>query len=438
MGRPWGWSFLHLLLLAGPATSLGLGGPAGTSPEAHTLLSFRTAISQPGMGLTHYWEVVHLDGRPIERYDSHMGRKMVPVVPWMSQSVQVAERYWDLQATLASLRQEAIGDYLLILQNYFLGQSPGGVKEASLCSSSEFECGDRACLPWHYICDWFLDCQDGKDEDSAVCTPQGFHTLQCIDGCELGADGQERPFHREAYDGREITAWEPTWDLYRHRMSLWGGNCTWWLKRHVPFLQAEQLQRKEAPDVRVTRVAASENLEMLLCQAYGFHPKEINLSWTKDGQPLPGDALHGGALCPNSDGTYQARLGIQVDPKERAHFRCHVEHAGLQEALEVAWKGAGSQGPLVGGILGAVVVILLAVGTVCCLRTWLSASKALSEPAPAANEAPECSKGIECEGFPPKQLEEFKLLEMGEPTTISGHEPSNPERTGQPPPPPPP
>ncbi|XP_078238613.1 class II histocompatibility antigen, B-L beta chain-like, partial [Pogona vitticeps] len=275
-------------------------------------------------------------------------------------------------------------------------------REPNSCSSSEFKCGDRTCIPWHYICDWFLDCQDGSDEDSVLYTPQSekmhvyvlwFHTLQCNDGCELGDDGQENSFHREAYDGQEIQKWEPTWDLYRHRKSFWGMNRTRWLKRHLPYLEEEELQRKsgggrgarrgswttkpslpqlhhfpqkerknkepleipmgrkgpflllsyfsvspEPPAVRVTRVGTSRSLEALVCCTDGFYPKEINVSWLKDGQVFLHETLHKGAL-PNTAKTFQAQLSLQID-------RCQVEHAGLQKHLIVAWEGPGERQPV--------------------------------------------------------------------------------------------
>ncbi|XP_078243357.1 major histocompatibility complex class I-related protein 1-like isoform X2 [Pogona vitticeps] len=411
-------------LLLGAAAAFWLGGPPGTG-SSHSLLYFRTCISQPGSGLTGYLEVGYLDGRPIERYDSHTGR-MVPLAPWMNQSVQVMESYWEIQATLASLNQEGFGHYLRILQNDLLprrnsSRSPDAGREPNSCSSSEFECGDRTCIPWRYICDWSLDCQDGSDEDSALCTPQGFHTLQCIDGCELGDDGQENSFHREAYDGREIQKWEATWDLYRQRKSFWGRNCTGWLKRHLPYLEEEELRRKEPPAVRVTRVGTSQSLETLACRADGFYPKEINVSWVKDGQVFLQETLRKGAL-PNADGTFQAQLSLQIDPKERGHYRCHVEHAGLQGPLDVGWEGPGSAWPLVGGVLGTGAALLLLAGMVCySLRTRPSASKATSESASVPNEAAEISQGRGGEESPPKELEEIKLMDKGEPSTLSAH-----------------
>ncbi|KAG8148245.1 putative MHC class I antigen protein [Naja naja] len=45
------------------------------------------------------------------------------------------------------------------------------------------------------------------------------------------------------------------------------------------------------------------------------------------------ETFHG--FWPQADGTYHSWLSIRIDPKERG-YRCHVEHGGLQEPLDLA------------------------------------------------------------------------------------------------------
>uniref|UniRef100_A0A8C5WSP3 Immunoglobulin C1-set domain-containing protein n=1 Tax=Laticauda laticaudata TaxID=8630 RepID=A0A8C5WSP3_LATLA len=42
-------------------------------------------------------------------------------------------------------------------------------------------------------------------------------------------------------------------------------------------------------------------------------------------------------------GTYHAWLSIEVDPKERDHYRCYVAHTALPEPLVLAWKEPGEK-----------------------------------------------------------------------------------------------
>uniref|UniRef100_A0A670ZKL5 Ig-like domain-containing protein n=1 Tax=Pseudonaja textilis TaxID=8673 RepID=A0A670ZKL5_PSETE len=91
------------------------------------------------------------------------------------------------------------------------------------------------------------------------------------------------------------------------------------------------------PVGKVTHKVEDERLEVLICQAFGFYPKEIRATWRKDREICKYEAFHRN-VAPNSDGTYYVWLSIKIDPKERDRFRCHLEHEGLQEPLVLAWK----------------------------------------------------------------------------------------------------
>ncbi|XP_013925608.1 PREDICTED: major histocompatibility complex class I-related gene protein-like [Thamnophis sirtalis] len=93
----------------------------------------------------------------------------------------------------------------------------------------------------------------------------------------------------------------------------------------------------EPPVGKVTHKVVDDSLEVLICQAFGFYPKEIQTTWIRDGEVCQNETLHRN-VAPNSDGTYYVRLSIEIDPKERDRFWCHLEHQGLQEPLVLAWK----------------------------------------------------------------------------------------------------
>ncbi|XP_026550320.1 major histocompatibility complex class I-related gene protein-like, partial [Notechis scutatus] len=93
----------------------------------------------------------------------------------------------------------------------------------------------------------------------------------------------------------------------------------------------------EPPVGKVTRKVVDECLEILTCQAFGFYPKEIQATWKRDGEIWEHETFHRN-VAPNSDGTYYVQLSIDINPKERDRFRCHLEHEGLQEPLDLAFK----------------------------------------------------------------------------------------------------
>ena len=93
---------------------------------------------------------------------------------------------------------------------------------------------------------------------------------------------------------------------------------------------------------KVTRTFVSGGKEMLVCQAHGFYPKEIEATWRKGGEIMEQDTFRR-SVAPNSDGTYHAWLSIEINPKDRELYRCHIDHTGLTEPLVLAWEAPGGE-----------------------------------------------------------------------------------------------
>uniref|UniRef100_L7N009 Ig-like domain-containing protein n=1 Tax=Anolis carolinensis TaxID=28377 RepID=L7N009_ANOCA len=96
----------------------------------------------------------------------------------------------------------------------------------------------------------------------------------------------------------------------------------------------------DKPEVKVTRKEDYDGMETLICRVGGFYPKEIDITWTKDGEVWMQDVFHG-LVSPNSDGTYYTWRSVTVDPKESERYKCHVEHDGLPNPVDVAWEEPG-------------------------------------------------------------------------------------------------
>ncbi|KAM3845116.1 major histocompatibility complex class I-related gene protein-like [Vipera latastei] len=285
-----------LLLLGAVLGSFVDGGFCGS--PTHTLCYSYLRVPEPSQGLPQSFIRSYLDDQPIACYDS-LNRKMEPLVPWMEEveeedTFRVLE--WVIGTDLEKLSR--------------------------------------------------LDHQT-----------RGLHTWQVMLGCELREDRSKGGFLHYGYDGmdfisfdKETLRWVPAqpqaqkvkeeWEdhpLWTQRKNIYlEKTCIEWLQRYLSY-RKEAPERIEHPVGKVTRKVVDDSLEVLICQAFGFHPKEIQATWTRDGEACQYETLPRN-VAPNSDGTYYVWLSIEIDPKERDRFRCRLEHEGLQEPLVLAWK----------------------------------------------------------------------------------------------------
>ncbi|KAM3848327.1 major histocompatibility complex class I-related gene protein-like [Vipera latastei] len=271
-------------------------------------------VSEPNLGLPQFFSKVYLDDQPIACYDSHT-RRVEPLVSWM----QKVEKEDPKQGKEGN-------EMLLATERVF------------------------------------------RHELKSVRQNGGLHTWQAILGCELKEDGSKGGFLHYGYDGMDFISfdketlrwvaaqpqaqkvkekWEddPGWSQ-RNKIYL-EGTCIEWLQSYLSY--SKEVQQRigpvrcavavfaEPPVGQVTQKAVSDTIETLICQAYGFYPKEIWATWMRDGEVCQYETLSKN-VAPNSDGTYYVWLSIETDPKERDRFRCHLEHQGLQEPLVLAWK----------------------------------------------------------------------------------------------------
>uniref|UniRef100_A0A8C6X1Q4 Ig-like domain-containing protein n=1 Tax=Naja naja TaxID=35670 RepID=A0A8C6X1Q4_NAJNA len=259
----------------------------------HSLSYSYFKVLDSSQGLPQFLSVIHLDDHPIARYDI-LNRRTVPLVPWMeAEEVKMPERMF------------------------------------------------RADLEWLSN----LNPQTG-----------GLHTWQVFLGCELREDGSKGGFLHYGYDGMDFISFEnetlrwvatqPQAEKVKEKWEenprlSWGNKvflettCIEWLQKYLSYQQEALKKTGEWPNGPWFCNFFS-SLEVLICQAFGFYPKEIQATWRRDGEVWKDKTLHRN-MAPNSDRTYYVWLSIEIDPKERDRFRCHLEHEGLQEPLDLAF-----------------------------------------------------------------------------------------------------
>ncbi|XP_058024330.1 major histocompatibility complex class I-related gene protein-like isoform X2 [Ahaetulla prasina] len=292
-------------------------------------------VSESSQGLPQFLSVIHLNDIPIARYD-FLNKKTVPLVPWMKEEemkVKIPERMF------------------------------------------------RGDLEW-------LSARNNQNG--------GLHTWQVIVGCELKEDGSKRGFLHYGYDGMDIISFDKEtlrWVVSQsqaqkvkedwEKAPRWSQKikdflekiCIEWLQTNMSY-QKEALKKTEPPVGKLTRKVVDDSLEVLTCQAFGFYPKEILATWMKNRKVCEYGTLHRN-VAPNSDGTYYVWLSIEINPKERDRFRCHLEHEGLQEPLVLAWEEK-TDTVLYGGV-AAVIIFILGAPFLCQILCGLIYRKKLHQ-----------------------------------------------------------
>ncbi|XP_066469286.1 major histocompatibility complex class I-related gene protein-like [Tiliqua scincoides] len=339
-----------LLVVSSPNQPANFPLMCGFRSTNHSYNVLWTVVAESDQGLLWFRTVAYLDDLLIVVYNSN-GKSMVPRVPWMEKLEKEDPQLWRTETKIQQT--------------------------------------------WLFEFQWVL-----WKVRNAYNHRQGLHTLQLHGGCGLNAGGQNEGYFRVAYDGEDLVAFDSetlSWkavdrtknitrmlDNYvPHVRSFLEEGCFAWLQVLLQN-RKEVLQRKDPPVVKLTHKESRE--ESLLCQAYGFYPKEIHATWRKEGEVKLGDTFHG-VVSPNVDGTYYTWLSIEIDPKERRHYRCHVEHDGLQEPLDVAMEESAS-GLLVGGVLMLMIFLLLLTGIIFYIRVGKGPfSSLLSDQPPPAHPA---------------------------------------------------
>nr|XP_027799309.1 class I histocompatibility antigen, Gogo-OKO alpha chain-like [Marmota flaviventris] len=321
-----------LLLLLSGALAL-----TETWAGSHSMSYFYTSVSRPG-GEPRFIAVGYVDDSQFVRFDSDAENPSAePRAPWIERE---GPDYWVRNTQIF---KDTAQDYRVNLNNVrgYYNQSAGGS-----------------------------------------------HTLQRMYGCEVGTEGRLlRGYRQDAYDGKDYIAlnedlrswtaadtaaqitkrkWEAAGDA-EHRRAYLEGTCVEWLGRHLEHGK-ETLLRTDPPKTHVTHHPTPEGHVTLRCWALGFYPKEITLTWRRDGEDQTQE-MELVETRPSGDGNFQKWAAVVVPAGEEQRYTCRVHHEGLPKPLTLRWEPPPQATIPVMGIVAAVIVLVV-TGAVVGFILW--------------------------------------------------------------------
>lgn len=138
--------------------------------------------------------------------------------------------------------------------------------------------------------------------------------------------------------------------------------------------------------MQVTRHVIQGRGVTLRCWALGFYPQDISLSWWLGEEELALETEYV-ETRPSGDGTYQTWAAVWVPAGEEAGYTCHVQHAGLNHMLTVAWEPPSSQG-FIAMVICPILFLLVVVAVILTRRCLQAKDKEPYEQAPGGEEPP--------------------------------------------------
>ncbi|XP_008067414.2 IgG receptor FcRn large subunit p51 [Carlito syrichta] len=214
----------------------------------------------------------------------------------------------------------------------------------------------------------------------------GPFTLQGLLGCELGPDNISVPTAKFALNGEEFLTFDPkqgNWsgdwpesltisqhwgkqaDAVHKEMTFLLYSCPQRLLGHLQTGRGN-LEWKEPPSIRLKARPGDPGFSVLTCSAFSFYPPEVQLRFLRDGLAA---GTGEGDCGPNGDGSFHAWSSLVIKSGDEHHYRCHVQHAGLTQPLNVELElPAKSSAPVVGIIISLLMLTAAAVGGVLLWR----------------------------------------------------------------------
>ncbi|KAK3514419.1 hypothetical protein QTP70_018042 [Hemibagrus guttatus] len=314
--------------------------PRLSRQDTHSLQYLYTAVTS-GINFLEFTAVGLMDGEQSVYYDSNI-RKMIPKTEWMLKFSADDPEYWNKVTQCLMDHQDRLQDTTVrVARNLNLNKG-------------------------NHTLQWMLGCADNV-------TTRGYSqyrydgedfirlnlnlNLEHGHGTWTAANDKAKNFLKE---------WDPRGEKAEYWNDYLINNCIDQLHRFLPYSK-ETLKRKVPPTA--SAILKHSPSPEVVCQATGFFPESLNITWRKDGEDVHEDVELRETFL-NQDGSFQKRSILKVPAEElqKHNYTCVIQHSSLEEELVLNVSDSlnlpdGGSGGWKIGVIVAVVAVLVAVVT---------------------------------------------------------------------------
>ncbi|KAF3691917.1 H-2 class II histocompatibility antigen, I-A beta chain Precursor [Channa argus] len=119
--------------------------------------------------------------------------------------------------------------------------------------------------------------------------------------------------------------------------------------------------------LKSVEAASSTHPAMLICSVYNFYPKQIKVTWLRDGKEVTSDVTSTEELS-NGNWLYQIHSYLEYTPRFGEKITCMVEHVSFQDPKLYDWDPipASEKNKIAAGTAGLLLgLAFLIVGIIC-------------------------------------------------------------------------
>ncbi|XP_064204452.1 class I histocompatibility antigen, F10 alpha chain-like isoform X3 [Anguilla rostrata] len=318
-----------------------LYGICGGNAASHSLKYIYTVVT----GDTDSPEFIirgFVNDEQFVQYDSNI-RRMNPKTEWMEKSVD--KQYWDKQTQKALDAHQIFKDNIGIAMQHFRSTQDVHSLEWIVGCHYNDETGDTGVIE-HYE-------YEGKD-----------FLIDDMNNWNFILPAQQQFISAVKWNPVELENCK----YYQTHI------CIESLKKYVSYRST--LERTVAPEVSLLQKDSSS--PVVTCHLTGFYPRDIMVTWQRNGEDLDVDVELGGTV-PNEDGTFQTRSHLRVKPEDwkSQNYTCTVQHKSLKQDIILPVREENikrntdiKSDPLMGVIIGCVLAVLILANALIGVVIW--------------------------------------------------------------------